>query len=125
MPHIAWSGTLNTTKINLESSEARATRWMPQTKTAQRIPYHERLLSLNLLLLADGREIKDLTFIVCRNYSNSSLLLKIPSCETNTLKSAYFKRIVSLWNNACKVVSPIVSFVACITTFLRITYLKN
>ena len=85
-------------------------------------------LSLNLLPLAYDREIKDLTFFYkamhglydldvlkfvsfvthsrTRNCNNPSLLLKIPSCKTNTFKSSYFNRIVLLWNYVCKVALP-------------------
>ena len=110
--------------ILLSSEKLRATRWILQTKKGG-MSYKERLLSLNLLPLTYDREIKDLTFFYkamhglydldvlnfvsfvshsrTRNCNKPSLVLKIPSCKTNTFKSSYFNRIVPLWNYVCKV----------------------
>ena len=105
-----WLPTLHTTKTNLEklkSVQRRVTWWILSTKSGG-IPCKERLLSPNLLPLAYDREIKDLTFFykalhghydidllnfvsflvivaLDRNCNNLFLLLKIPSCKTNTL----------------------------------------
>jgi hypothetical protein len=89
--------------------------------------YKDRLLALNLLPLAFDREIKDLTFMFktlhgfydldvfdfvsfvnhsrTRNCNNPSLVLKVPSCKSNTFQSSFFNRIVPLWNNTCKIAS--------------------
>ena len=144
-----WSPTLHNSKTNLENLERvqrRATRWILQTKKGG-MSYKERLLSLNLLPLAYDREIKDLTFFYkakhglydldvlkfvsfvthsrTRNCNNLSLLLKIPSCKTNTFKSSYFNRIVLLWNYVCKVALPSdFRSLSSFKTFLRRTYLN-
>ena len=58
-----WSPTFYSSKANLERVQRRATiaKWILQTKKGG-MSYKDRLLSLNLLPLAYGREIKDLTF---------------------------------------------------------------
>ena len=141
-----WSPTFHSSKANLERVQRRATKWILQTKKGGMF-YKDRLLSLNLLHLAYDREIKDLKFFYktmhglydldvlnfvsfvshsrTRNCNNPSLLLKIPSCKTNTRFKSYFNRIVLLWNYVCKVALPsdfcrLSSF----KTFLRGTYLN-
>ena len=110
------------------------------------ISYKDRLLALNLLPLAYGREIKDLTFFFkalighydlnvfdyvssvsharTRNCVNPSLMIKVPSCKTSTFQSSFFNRIVLLWNLVCRTAQP--SHLRSLTmfrSFLSRTYL--
>ena len=118
-----WSPSQSTYKTDLERIQRRATRWILRLKMGD-ISYKDRLLALNLLLLAYDGQIKDLTsfFKALRghydlnvfdyvssvshartdNCSNPSLMLKVPSCKTSTFQSSFFNRIVLFWSLVCR-----------------------
>ncbi len=115
-----------TKPIPRENSKAGHT--MDPPSKDRRVPYKDRLLTLNLLPLSYDREIKDLTFFFkamygyydlnifdyvsfvshsrTRNCVNPSLMLKVPSCKTSTFQSSFFNRIVPLWNYVCRTAQP-------------------
>ena len=60
-----------------------------------------------------------------RNCVNPSLMLKVPSCNTSTFQSAFFNRIVHLWNIVCRTAQPSdLRSLTMFRSFLSRTYLQ-